>query len=194
MVCRYVAEATAARAYDDATADFRRSVSPYVTYRSDGIGDDAAAAAGRLDGGVRYEFKNARVHAAASGPARIAFVRTTTAGAKNAAAMQLLVFGLSGQSDWTAAAADGAGGDYGGTVAFRFDRVLVAPAIDLDDKTVRTAVLVERPRAEYKPQRGDDAPAFWTDAVRAQLTDQLVEHFVQKLAEATSRSIQNSIG
>lgn len=187
VVCQYVATAVATSMYNDITMNIRQSARPYLTYQSNKIGSDASAFNGQLDNGYHYEFKNMHFDNAKNNLAKISFFQMNNTDDKNTAKFQLRLLDLIGESDWIVTAD---GKDYGGNVAFKFDRVHIMPTLDLNDKTARTKVSVKNPQMDYKG--GTDAP-FWTSAVKDQMTGEFIEYFVQKLAEATSRNVQNSI-
>lgn len=176
--------------YNDVTMNIRQSVKPYMAYRSNKIGDAATGFAGQLDiNGFPYEAKNVHFDEAKNYLAKISYVQINYTDEKTVAKLQLRLLDLSGEFDFfPGAAADGK--QYAdGTVAFKFDRVYVVPTLYLNDKTVRTKVLVENPVVEYKGHE----PSYLSNAAKDQFTGQFVEYFVQKLAEATSRNIQSSI-
>lgn len=175
--------------YNDVTMNIRQSARPYLKYQSGKIANDAASFSGQLENGNQFVMKNIHFDNVKNNLAKISLVQMNNTNDMNTAKLQLRLLDFAGESDWTVTTAEGR--DYNGNVAFKFNRVLIIPTLNLNDNTVHTKVLIKNPQFEIQKSEGSDSNV-WMNA-KEQLTKELVEYCIQKLGETTSRNIKNVI-
>lgn len=190
VVAQHVATAQANNMYNDFALEIKRTVKPYMVYRSKKIASETAVpVTGYLADGYRFEMKNLDLDNTKNNLAKIVFVQVNKTKDSYTATLKLRLLDVAGRLDVAVTSPNGQ--THGQTASYTTEVVHVIADLDFVENKVRTMVYVTKPQIQLTPT-GSDAKVNWSD-VQKWLAPHFNAYFMSTIEDAVNRDVRKSM-